>query len=185
MLSHLFFSVSAISGIAIVLISLASAITGKFQFWPPPGKDTWQHKSFLILFRGFLYPLIALTVVEFEVVESVRAIGQFVVGLIMLSAGFGLAFRITFGLGWRNAFGEKLGLRTTGWFAWSRNPIYVVTWLGLIGWGLIANSIGVSILLILWALLYLIAPLLEEPWLEREYGDAYRDYKKSVPRFIW
>ena len=138
----------------------------------------------MLLFRGYLYPMIALTGVEFRLLEEQRALIQYSVGGLLLIIGFGLAFWITFQMGWRNAFGEKLGLRTTGWFAWSRNPIYVVTWIGLIGWGLIANSSFVSILLALWAGMYFLAPFVEEPWLEREYGEEYRSYKARTPRFI-
>ena len=95
-----------------------------------------------------------------------------------------MAIRITLYMGWRNAFGEKLGLMTSGWFAWSRNPIYVFTWLGLIGWALIANHVLVSLLLTAWALMYIIAPLFEEPWLEAEYQDTYLKYKQRVRRIL-
>lgn len=27
-------------------------------------------------------------------------------------------------------------------------------------------------------------PLAEEPWLEEEYGDAYREYREKVRRFL-
>ena len=87
-------------------------------------------------------------------------------------------------MGWRNAFGEKLGLMTTGWFAWSRNPIYVFTWLGMLGWAMFANSILVTILLSAWVIMYLVAPVFEEPWLEKEYGKDYFEYKTRVRRFL-
>ncbi|WP_306253297.1 isoprenylcysteine carboxylmethyltransferase family protein [Parvularcula sp. IMCC14364] len=168
----------------ILILSFVSTLVKGFQFWPPPAKDSWQHRLFLVLFRGFLYPLIALTVLEFNLLRGNLALIQYGAGALLVLVGFGLAFAITFNLGWRNAFGEKLGLRTTGWFSRSRNPIYVVTWIGLIGWGLIANSWMVSVLLAIWGALYVLAPFLEEPWLEREYGQAYRDYKERTPRFI-
>ena len=138
----------------------------------------------MLLFRIYLYPLIVLTALQFEMLEGMKAVIQYGIGGVLLLFGFGLAFRITLAMGWRNAFGEKRGLRTTGWFARSRNPIYVVTWIGLLGWALIANSLPVSILLAIWALLYLLAPLLEEPWLEKEYGEEYLEYKRQTPRFL-
>lgn len=184
MLSHIVLSISAIAASIILLLSLVSAASKRFQFWPPPAKESWQHRTFMSLFRAFLYPLILLTALEFELLDGNRAILQYSVGTFMLLTGFGLAFWITIRMGWRNAFGEKLGLKTSGWFGWSRNPIYVVTWVGLVGWALVANSLLVSILLLLWALLYLGAPFLEEPWLEEQYGDQYREYKANVPRFV-
>ena len=98
--------------------------------------------------------------------------------------GFGMAVRITLYMGWRNAFGEKLGLKTTGWFGLSRNPIYVFTWLGMIGWAMLANSWMITFLLSAWAIMYMVAPYFEEPWLEAEYGEDYLKYKKSVRRFV-
>jgi protein-S-isoprenylcysteine O-methyltransferase Ste14 len=87
-------------------------------------------------------------------------------------------------MGWRNAFGEKKGLVTDGWFAISRNPVYVATWAGLLGWGLVLGQSSVTGLLTLWALLYVLAPFLEERWLEQQYGDEFRRYKSSVARFV-
>ncbi len=184
MISQIAFWVSLVSASLITVLSSASAAIPKFQFWPPPGKDAWQHMAFMILFRGYLYPLIALTGLRFEFLEGHWALAQYSVGGVLFAIGFGLAHWITFSMGWRNAFGEKLGLRTTGWFAWGRNPIYVVTWIGLIGWGLVANSLLVTILLAVWALLYFLAPFLEEPWLEEQYGEDYRRYKETTPRFF-
>lgn len=180
MVSYFLFALSASSGVVILCFSLID----RFQFWPPPGKRTWQHRTMLALFRVFVYALLVLTVVEFEPLTGMQAIVQYGLGGVLFLTGFGLAIAITLGMGWRNAFGEKKGLKTTGWFAWSRNPIYVVTWIGLIGWGLIANNLLVSILLASWALLYLLAPFREEPWLEQQYGEEYRTYKQTVRRFI-
>ncbi len=184
MLSHIAFLISLLSVGAIFALCVASLSAYRFQFWPPPSKASWQHRLMIFLFRCFFYMLLGLTALQFELLTGQRAIVQYGIGGAMLITGFGLAFWVTCGMGWKNAFGEKLGLRTTGWFAWSRNPVYVVTWGGLVGWGLIANAAPVSLLLSLWAILYLAAPFLEEPWLEREYGDDYRAYKAKTPRFF-
>lgn len=132
----------------------------------------------------FLYSLIGLTFLEFEFQSGTHSTLQYGIGALLLLVGFGLAFAITFDMGWRNAFGEKRELRKTGWFSWSRNPIYVVTWVGLIGWGLIANSVYVSILLLMWAVSYFLAPMCEEKWLESRYGEDYLEYESRTPRFF-
>ena len=54
----------------------------------------------------------------------------------------------------------------------------------MVGLGLAVASWWVAVLLVLWALFYLLAPVLEEPWLERTYGAAYLDYKRRTPRFL-
>ena len=178
------FGLSGSGAVAIFVLSAVSAYGPNFKFFPPPSKDSWQHGMFLGLFRLFLYPLIALTIFILRPGDGNLGWGQILLGGGLLILGFGLAFRITLQMGWRNAFGEKRGLMMTGWFARSRNPIYVATWVGLIGWGLVAADLRVSILLAMWALMYWLAPRFEEPWLEREYGDAYRSYKARTRRFL-
>lgn len=106
------------------------------------------------------------------------------IGLALLLVGFGMAFRVTAQLGWRDAHGEANHLNTTGWFAWSRNPIYVLSFVGMIGISLTINSAMVNWILVLWALMYVLAPFAEEPWLSKQFGEKYRQYKASVPRFI-
>lgn len=175
-------AVSAIC--AIMALSALAALTNTFQFFPPPAKASWQHRLFVVLFRLFIYPLVLLSVLFFETVPAGNAIWQYGLGCLLLITGFSLAFRVTLQMGWRNAFGEKRGLKTDGWFAVSRNPVYVATWVGQIGWGLLANSPYVWILLGLWALMYLLAPIFEEPWLRRQYGQEYEDYKRQTRRFL-
>lgn len=182
--SALLFSVSLVSVCVILILSLVATMRSNFQFWPPPERKSWQHRSFLILFRCFLYPLIVLSVLEFDLAGSAARFFTITIGVILLFVGFGLAIRITLQMGWRNAFGEKRGLVTDGYFSKSRNPVYVATWLGLIGWAVVANSVWVSILLGFWAALYLFAPLFEEPWLEQMYGDEFREYRLRVRRFL-
>lgn len=177
------FWISIISSLSIVFLTIAASLTRKFHFYPPPKKEGWQHPTFLWLFRGFLYPLIILSILKFHPVETLWDMIRITVGPLLLVIGFALAFWITFQMGWRNAFGEKKGLITTGWFHWSRNPIYVITWIGLIGWSLTVQQWQVTILVTIWAVLYLFAPFLEEPWLEKMYGQAYLEYKAETPRF--
>ncbi|MEQ8246657.1 MAG: phosphatidylethanolamine N-methyltransferase family protein [Alphaproteobacteria bacterium] len=184
MLSDLLFGVSLLAASIVAVLCATSAQKRKFQFWPPPRVGSWQHISFRWLFRLFVYPLVVLTFIEFEAVVGVRALVRYSVGALAFIVGFGVAFLITLQMGWRNAFGERQGLKTTGWFSRCRNPVYVATWLGLIGWALVANSWMVAVLLATWASLYALAPLLEEPWLEQRYGDEYRTYRADVPRFF-
>lgn len=184
MLSYTAFSISAFAALSIFALILASHLTERFQFWPPPSGKSWQHRSFNILFRVFLYALIVLSVLEFKWPQNYLTASLRALGAIITIAGFGLALWITTHMGWRNAFGERKGLITSGPFALSRNPVYVVTLVGLCGWALLIGSPLVSGLLIAWGLLYIAAPFLEEPWLEREYGEAYQAYKTKVRRFI-
>lgn len=178
------FGLSLFGVVAILVVGFGSTLVEGWRFFPAPKRETWQYRAFRLFFRCHFYALVVLTLMVWEPLDGARGLFQYLTGAALLVVGFGVAFRITFQMGWRNAFGEKRGLVTDGWFRFSRNPIYVATWIGLFGWGLIASSLLVSILLALWALMYVLAPLAEEPWLEREYGQAYLDYKARTPRFI-
>lgn len=177
------FTLSFIAGISIVALTSVSYFTNKFQFWPPSKRSSWEHKLFFILFRVMIYGLFVLCVVDFQSMGSLDNKIIFF-GVFLFVAGIGTAIYLTNGLGWKNAYGEKLGLKTDGWFRYSRNPIYLVSFVGMIGLGLFVNSLYVYMILGLWALLYIVAPFVEEPWLEKMYGEDYRAYKSKTPRFI-
>lgn len=76
-------------------------------------------------------------------------------------------------------------LVTDGIFGRTRNPLYV---------GILAALFGVALLFALDWLVLLIIPsclllhfgvvMREERYLERKFGDAYRRYRESVPRYL-
>lgn len=179
----IFIGISAFSSCALLALALATVVKPKIQFWPPPSKGSWQDLVFIWLFRGMVYALIASSVVTVIARWPLPLINGIMGGVLILG-GFAGAFAFTGRLGWRNAFGDRKGLVTTGAFSWSRNPIYVSTWVGLAGWAILIPDIGVRLVLLVWGLLYAVAARLEEPWLEREYGDQFRDYCGKVPRFL-
>ena len=179
--SAILFVLSLIGGTLLLALALASKAFRTFEFFPPPSKKSWQSIAFIGLFRLFIYPLIALSILTYE---HPTDWSQIVLGVTFLVVGFGTAILITLQMGWRNAFGERRGLQTSGWFRISRNPVYVATWIGLVGWVIIIPAMQVAILLALWGLMYLLAPLVEEPWLEREYGSEYLAYRRRTRRFL-
>jgi protein-S-isoprenylcysteine O-methyltransferase Ste14 len=76
-------------------------------------------------------------------------------------------------------------LATTGMHGWSRNPIYVGMFLIYGGIAVAARSP--------WALIFTLPLAItirygvvarEEAYLERRFGDAYRDYKSRVRRWL-
>jgi len=76
-------------------------------------------------------------------------------------------------------------LVTTGIHGWSRNPIYVGMFFLYAGIGIAARSPWVLILALplLITLRYGVIAR-EEAYLERRFGDAYRDYKARVRRWL-
>lgn len=77
-------------------------------------------------------------------------------------------------------------LVTTGIFAKTRNPMYEA--IGFFMFGLVlglASDWTLVCSLIAAAILHLGVVLREERYLERKFGDAYRRYKGTVPRYGW
>lgn len=175
----------SISAICLMLLgSIPSLFDENYQFFPPPHKDSWQYRVFWVLFRIMFLGLIILSFSSFNSQPVVNELVRYLVWLPMLVLGFGAAIYASFKLGWENSHGLREGLVVTGWYRWSRNPIYVVSFFGMLGWGLFVNSFYVYIVLAFWAALYFVAPFAEEPWLEKQYGKDFLSYKAKVPRFL-
>ena len=76
-------------------------------------------------------------------------------------------------------------LVATGIHAWSRNPIYVGMLLIYVGIGIAALSPWVLVLALpLVIILRYVVVAREEAYLERRFGDSYRDYKAHVHRWL-
>jgi protein-S-isoprenylcysteine O-methyltransferase Ste14 len=76
-------------------------------------------------------------------------------------------------------------LVTTGIHGWSRNPVYVGMYLLYAGVGIAARSPWVLILALpLVVILRYGVVAREEAYLERRFGDAYRNYKARVRRWL-
>src|SRR5262249_30928089 len=79
-----------------------------------------------------------------------------------------------------------LALATDGVYQWLRNPMYVGLALLVAGIGIGVGSEWTLILLAPAAwLVHTGVVLREERYLEARFGDAYRRYKASVPRYGW
>lgn len=179
MLPKIVFIIGFTALFTTVLLSSARIVKSDFEFWPPPSADSWQHGTFRTLFRVFFSSLVILSVADF----TPGSVWRYLPGALLLMIGFGFALNWTGFLGWKNAFGEATGLKTKGPFSVSRNPIYVVSILGMVGWAILVGSWYLTALLTIWACLYLSAPLLEERWMKEHYGEEFKNYAAQVPRF--
>jgi protein-S-isoprenylcysteine O-methyltransferase Ste14 len=76
-------------------------------------------------------------------------------------------------------------LVTTGIHRWSRNPIYLGMFLVYGGIGLVVRSPWILILTVPLAItIHYGVVAREEAYLDRRFGDAYRDYKARVGRWL-
>jgi protein-S-isoprenylcysteine O-methyltransferase Ste14 len=116
--------------------------------------------------------------------EAVHAVG------IVLATGGGLAvFAAQLGMGesWRIGVSDdqRTELVTGGWFSLCRNPIYAAMIVGWTGFALLVPTwLGFAAVLVIAAGLELQVRAVEEPYLLRTHGDAYRDYASRVGRFV-
>lgn len=110
------------------------------------------------------------------------------VGLLIVAGGFALGFsgRGSFVRSGTNVnpFKPSSVLVTTGIFARVRNPMYVGLALVVAGIGIAFASDWTLVMLVVAALVTHFGVVTrEERYLEAKFGDAYRNYMRSVPRY--
>ncbi len=76
-------------------------------------------------------------------------------------------------------------LVTTGLYRYSRNPIYLGLTLGYVGLCLLADSLLALVLLpVVFVIMHYAVIRREEQYLEIKFGQAYREYKARVRRWV-
>ena len=177
-------------GVAVVILlgTLAAAVWSvaipEKRLWPPPrGRGSWPY---VLNWAGFytVCGINALLLLMYWNSWIFQSPLRFVVGIPMVVLGGLLAVWGMVAIGWKNTSGLKGGFVSTGPHRFTRNPQYVGDIVLFLGVSVIANSLLLWITHLLIALVFIVAPFAEEPWLEEQYGDAYREYRKRVRRFL-
>ena len=109
---------------------------------------------------------------------------RFGLALPLIALGGGLVGWGMTTLGSRRTSGLAASLIAEGPYRLTRNPQYVGDLLLFVGVVVFSNSAVVAVTHLLTALVLLVAPFAEEPWLEEHYADAYVRYRKNVPRYL-
>lgn len=112
-----------------------------------------------------------------------------VAGIILLAFGVaGLAWCIglfaRIGRGTPNPVAPPKTLVTVGPYAWTRNPIALSHAIALIGLSVLVGSVSAVAIIVILAIPVHVAMIHEERTLEARFGQAYRAYVASVPRWI-
>jgi protein-S-isoprenylcysteine O-methyltransferase Ste14 len=110
-------------------------------------------------------------------------------GLAALAAGAALTLlaQLQMGVSWRIGVDarERTALVTRGAFGWVRNPIFSGMFVGLVGVALLVpHALSFAGLAAVAVGIELQTRLVEEPYLLRTHGDAYRAYAREVGRFV-
>jgi len=147
----------------------------------------------VIYMTGFvlLWGWLALTVRRFDATLGVvhwgpaTALG---LALMVVGASLGSLCGVVFaarGKGTPAPFDPPREFVAVGPYRFVRNPMYVGGLLLLGGFGLALRSPSVLLLTVFVAVLvHLLVVLVEEPRLERRFGDRYRRYRQSVHRWL-
>lgn len=115
---------------------------------------------------------------------------RIVIGVVLLAPGLALVFpaRGAFVSAGTNVepWKPSTKLVTDGLFAWLRNPMYVGGTLFLAGLAILLASDWMLVLTIAFVpVIHFGVVKREERYLETKFGDAYRRYCASVPRYGW
>jgi protein-S-isoprenylcysteine O-methyltransferase Ste14 len=83
-------------------------------------------------------------------------------------------------------FNPPRELVAVGPYAWVRNPMLTGVFACLFGLGFLLHSVS---MVFLWTPVFVVAnvielKLIEEPELERRFGESYREYRRRVPMFV-
>ena len=112
-----------------------------------------------------------------------------VLGIAMAASGGLAVFAAQLGMGesWRIGVSEeeRTDLITGGWFSICRNPIYTAMIVGWTGFALMVPAwLGLTAAVAIALGLELQVRVVEEPYLIRTHGDAYRAYAARAGRFV-
>jgi protein-S-isoprenylcysteine O-methyltransferase Ste14 len=154
----------------------------KLRVYPMEAKGFWFYAMWLLFYFAFASN-VALVIIDWNTGLWLSNL-RFFLGLPLAALGAGFVAWGIATLGIKNTSGLRDGFVSRGPYALSRNPQYVGDMTLFLGFIIIANSELVLITHSLTALLFVLAPFAEEPWLVAEYGDEYVVYRRDVPRFL-
>lgn len=185
----LVFGIFALGG-RIVLQLRRHGSTGVAGVSGAPGSIEWWGGLLFVgaLAAGGAAPVLELTEVV-EPMEALDAAGVQVAGLVLYALGLGVCVgaQLAMGASWRIGVDESehTDLVTDGPFAIVRNPIYSGVIPLVAGLTLLApNPVAIAAFVAVVAAFEIQVRLVEEPYLLRAHGNAYREYASRVGRFV-
>ncbi len=175
--------ITLLAEVALLIGLWATWKVPALQIWPPPSGKSWQ-----FWFNWGLFPIVYLGVGLLGQLDSnglaLPSVVRLEFGLPLVILGLGISLWGVAALGIRRSTGLPGTFRVVGPYRCCRNPQYVGIIATFLGYGLWTAS-GMALLTgILHALWYVFAPFLEERTLLQRFGEPYRRYLETVPRFF-
>lgn len=182
-MDEIIFLIGVCAHFFLLVMMAISLIQPRFQFWPPPNKNSWQYHSLWWCVRLLVICVLWLIYNEHSSI-SLPAWLRFYLAMPIFIISFVLGSIAAMQLGWKNTHGIAVKFVASGFYQYSRNPQYLFYSISFVCLGIWAASLKALVLLVGLSFWYLCAPFSEEKWLESKYGQIYLDYKKSVPRYL-
>lgn len=174
------FAVGLAAGLANTVGIVASAL-GRSDYYPLGERDR-RFYAFWALSHLLNGTIGGLAYVQWQQLDPPSilqwaGVGLFLVGAVIIAGA-------SRDLGVEGTQGMATGLRTDGWYRYSRNPQYVGYLLATVGFPLWTGAPLTVPLCGIYLLWWVTFPVAEEPWLREQYGDDYARYASRVPRFV-
>lgn len=168
----------------ILLIGVTwSILVPKKRIWPPPKKTSWQYYLTWVLFCIVFLLNFLLVLLDWNSWIFTESIRFFIAFPLIIWGGMLFSWGIIT-LGTKNTSGIKDQFIKKGPYRYTRNPQYLGDNILFFGIIILSNSLFSLITHALLILVFLITPWAEESWLEEQYNEIYKEYKKEIPRFI-
>jgi protein-S-isoprenylcysteine O-methyltransferase Ste14 len=156
------------------------------------GAGPLEYLSGVLFLGGMAMAIVSLELVlqdDLDPIGSLDVDALHVPGIALATLGGLSVFGAQLGMGasWRIGVSEDQGtdLVTGGWFSVIRNPIYTAMIVGWTGFALMVPTLlAFAAVVVIACALELQVRVVEEPYLIRTHGEAYRRYASRVGRFI-
>lgn len=164
--------------------------TGLIGLRPDAGVADWLSGILFIAGMAMAVTSVVLVLLDsLTTIDTIDTTGLHLLGIVLAAAGALAVFGAQLGMGssWRIGVSDDQGtdLVTGGWFSLVRNPIYTAMIVGWSGFALIVPTwLAFAAVPVVAAGLELQVRAVEEPYLIRTHGEAYRAYASRVGRFV-
>ena len=168
----------------LLFVSLGvSIVAPRKRIWPPPSRHSWQFYStwvgsYIALSGAFLLAVLDENSLRLALIVRLGVgVPLFLSGAALIAwASRTLTVHATLGLGGQ--------LIRSGPYRWSRNPQYVGVCAYLASLTILSGSLLTGVACGAISLWFLTATFAEEPWLARQFGVEYEEYRRVVPRLL-
>ena len=177
-------------GVRVAIQLLRTGGTGLIGLRRGAGVLDWL--SGILFVGGMAMSIVSLQLVLQDSLDPIDALDTpalHVIGIVLAAAGGSAVFLAQLGMGasWRIGVSDEQSteLVTTGWFSVVRNPIYSAMIVGWTGFALLVPTwLSIAAVFVIAFGLELQVRAVEEPYLVRAHGGAFRAYAARVGRFV-